>query len=184
MTEQHLQPKSAIEKVKDTFKGVHKTLVDGKVLLNDLSQIQDVNKELFQRVYKEKTWIRSKPDEKSGIDYGMMNYVISLPHIFDSATNRLQMLQCFWDQLWPHLSNFLADYDNMATAFDANLMETDDIIKNHGDVVYEAKIQEAFFEKYPGVGNQYKNYKKELEDNWAKEAAERERLSVPGKKGS
>lgn len=133
-----------------------------KVILDDASKLKDVNKELYKKVYDEKLIITSEKD-KDGTDYAMMNYVLSLPHIFDSCRSEFDLIKSFWQQFFPHLDNFLNDYSALKKSFDETLRETDKIVLNQAGAIYEAKFIEAFMETKEGLRNEYEDFKKVIE---------------------
>ena len=133
------------------------------------AKLVDIDNDLYQNVYDNKTLLKGKEDEE-GIDWSHFDFMLSIPHAFDHCNTYVDVLRAFWKNFYPHLSTFMNEYDFICQRFDELCLEADEVVRNHGEGILEAKILEAFFDKeHPELHEEYKRFKTKLEEQWEEE---------------
>lgn len=137
--------KKTLEEVMDDGKI---TQVMDKGECNDLGLIMNDPKKLkrYQEAIEGKRLLFDKED-KEGIDYTHMEFILSQPMGFHKDMNFYQMMKMFWKQFYPYLKNIADSYEALYERYRFNIDDTEEVLANYAETDLEIKIMKEFIKE-------------------------------------
>jgi len=81
---------------------------------------------------------------KDGIDYTMMDFVLSLPCGFFEGMSNLNSIQLFWRQFYPYLKKIADNYEALYDRYRVSIDDSEEVLATHVETDFEIKVAREF----------------------------------------
>ena len=105
----------------------------------DLAGMFDESKLKRYKEAMEKKAILLDKEDKDGVDYTHMDFVLSTGCGFFEGMSNLQAIQLFWKAFYPYLKNLMESYEGFYERFRDMIDDQEEVLRNHAELDYKYK---------------------------------------------
>lgn len=123
----------------------------------DLTGMFDESKIKRYKEAMEKKAILLDKEDKDGIDYTHMDFVLSTGCGFFRGMSNLQAIQLFWKAFYPYLKNIIENYENFYDRFRDMIDDQEEVLRNHAELDHKYKWTVEYI-KSAGLTEKYNKF--------------------------
>jgi len=104
----------------------------------------DESKMARYKMAMEKKALLFDKEDKHGVDYTHMDFVLSTGCNFHEGMTNLVAIQLFWKAFYPYLKNITESYERFYDQFRAMIDDQEDVLAKHAELDFKMKWTENF----------------------------------------
>jgi len=129
--------KTAVQELSFAEKLTNRTSA-GKGGLNLLGTFDESKMKRYKYAMENKALLFDKED-KHGVDYTHMDFVLSMGCSFHAGMSNLVAIQLFWKSFYPYLKNITESYENFYDQFRGLIDDQEDVLSKHAEIDFRLK---------------------------------------------